>query len=260
VDATVGDERDRLISASARNQADWHDASLRALGVRTSRTGGLWSREPTAPSIYLRAMTLCPVREAPQIAAEIGRLVESDPGAPIVMWDSFGELDLAPLGLSRAPWTGQWWAKAATTRTDEPRVEGLEIERVTDRAGLEAFGVATADGFESDAALRAGGALAWHDPETLADPRMRYFVGRLDGRVVTSSIAYVGRDVVGIYGVSTLPEFRRRGFGKAITWAAATVAPKLDVILAPDEMARGIDAELGFSKLAEFAPWTRQPS
>ena len=57
---------------------------------------------------------------------------------------------------------------------------------------------------------------------------------------------------------ATGPE-RRRGYGKAITWAAATVAPELDVTLAPDEMARGIETELGFRKLAEFSPWFREP-
>ena len=36
-------------------------------------------------------------------------------------------------------------------------------------------------------------------------------------------------------------------------------APELDVAVAPDEMARGIESELGFRKIAEFTQWVKQP-
>jgi GNAT superfamily N-acetyltransferase len=250
---------DHWIAASARNQADWHDASVRALGVRTSRTDALWSREPMGPSIYLRALTLAPVGAAPGVVREIERLIERDPDATISLWDSFDELDLTPLGFRREAWVGEWWIKDAATRRDEPKVPELDIERVQDEAALREFGLATVEGFESSEEIRGAGPLGMHHPRTLTDPRMRYFVGRLKGQVVTSSIAYVGDDIVGIYGVSTLPEYRRRGYGKAITWAAAMSAPGLDVAVSPDPMARGIERELGFRKLAEYTPWVREP-
>ena len=72
----------------------------------------------------------------------------------------------------------------------------------------------------------------------------------------------VGDDVVGIYGVSTLPEYRRRGYGKAITWAAAMSAPELDVAVSPDPMARRIEAELtasGKEVLTQLVPTLMQP-
>lgn len=252
--------RDGWIAASARNQADWQDSSLRGLGVRTSRTDALWWREPMRPSIYLRALTLSSVRTDPAVVRDIEQLVERDPDATIDLWDSFNELDLGELGFRRLPWIGEWWIKEAATRPEAQQglnVADLVIERVRDEGTLREFGLASHEGFETDEAIREAGPLGMHHPRTLGDPRMQYYVGRVDGRVVASSIAYVGDDVVGIYGVSTLPAFRRRGYGKAITWVAATSAPGVDVAVAPDPMARGIERELGFRKLAEFTPWSR---
>jgi GNAT superfamily N-acetyltransferase len=211
------------------------------------------------PSIYLRAITLSSVRTAPGVAREIEHLIERDPAATISLWDSFNELDLSGLAFRRMPWVGEWWVKDAATRPDKPDVARLEIERVEDERVLKEFGFATYEGFETGEEVREAGPLGMHHPGTLSDPRMRYFVGRVDGRVVTSSIAYIGDDVVGIYGVSTLPEHRRRGYGKAITWAAAMSAPGLDVVVSPDPMARGIESELGFRKIAEYTPWSREP-
>ena len=56
---------------------------------------------------------------------------------------------------------------------------------------------------------------------------------RVDGRPVTAAMAYVSDHVVGIYGVGTLPEYRRRGFGEAITRAAVSAAPHLPAMLSP---------------------------
>ena len=251
--------RDRWIAASARNLADWHDSSLRALGVETRRTDALWSRESMRPSIYLRATTLSSVRTEPGLLQHIEHLIERDPDGTISLWDSFNELDLAGLGFQRMGWVGEWWIKDAATRLEEPNVTDLDIELVKDEAALKEFGFATYEGFETQEAVREAGPLGMHHPSTLEDPRMRYFVGRVDGRVVTSSIAYVGNDVIGIYGVSTLPEYRRRGYGKAITWAAAMSAPELDVAVSPDPMARGIEHELGFRRISEYTPWLREP-
>ncbi len=211
------------------------------------------------PSIYLRALTLAPVGAGSGVVQEIERLIERAPDAPVSLWDSCNELDLTGLGFRKAPWVGEWWIKEAATRPEVPSLHDLEIERVEDEATLREFGIATYEGFETDEAIRTAGPSGMHHPGTLSNPRMRYFVGRLEGRVVTSAIAFVGDDVVGIYGVSTLPEYRRRGYGKAITWAAAMSAPELDVAVSPDPMARRIEAELGFYKIGAYTPWVRDP-
>jgi len=210
------------------------------------------------PSIYLSALTLSLVRTESRLVEEIWHMIQRGPDSTISIADSFNELDLTGLGFRRMTWTGEWWIKEAARSPGKPDVTEVYIELVEDEAALREFGVGTYEGFETPGAIRASGPLGMRHPITLNDPRMRYFVGRVDGQVVTSSIAYIGDDIVGIYGVSTLPEFRNRGYGKAVTWAAAMSHHGLDVAMQPSSMARGIESELGFRKIAEYTLWVRE--
>ena len=58
-------------------------------------------------------------------------------------------------------------------------------------------------------------------PASLDDPDMRYFIGRVNGQAVSTSIGVISDGVVGIFGVATKPAYRRRGYGTAMTWARA---------------------------------------
>ena len=45
----------------------------------------------------------------------------------------------------------------------------------------------------------------------------RVYVALIDGKVVGSAMAYFGEEVVGLYLISTLPEYRKRGIGRELT-------------------------------------------
>jgi GNAT superfamily N-acetyltransferase len=63
--------------------------------------------------------------------------------------------------------------------------------------------------------------LATYLPESFADdPEVRVFSARVDHQPAGVSIAIRTGDVSGVYGVGTRPEFRRRGVGTALSWAA----------------------------------------
>jgi N-acetylglutamate synthase len=47
------------------------------------------------------------------------------------------------------------------------------------------------------------------------------YLGYVRGKPVATSLRFTTSDIAGIYSVSVLPEFRRRGFGEAMTWRAA---------------------------------------
>ncbi len=51
-------------------------------------------------------------------------------------------------------------------------------------------------------------------------PDFVLLLGELDGVAVTTSMAVVTGDLVGVYNVQVQPEFRRRGLGRAMTAAA----------------------------------------
>src|SRR5436309_2740063 len=63
-------------------------------------------------------------------------------------------------------------------------------------------------------------------PEFMADPTVRVAVADLDGESVAHAAAVRSGPALGIYAVGTVERYRRRGYGRAVTWAvlAAGVA------------------------------------
>ena len=68
-------------------------------------------------------------------------------------------------------------------------------------------------------------------------------------------ITYATRDVLGIYGISTVPAFRRRGFATALVRAAVTVRPELPVSVQPDPESVPIYTGLEFLPAGHVAAW-----
>src|SRR4051794_9974013 len=89
----------------------------------------------------------------------------------------------------------------------EPR---LEIDRVKDLESLEdARQVAIAgDG--------TGPRLALYEPVVAAIPGVRIYVGRVEGRPVTTATGWTANVATGIFQVTTPPADRRRGYGGAV--------------------------------------------
>jgi GNAT superfamily N-acetyltransferase len=93
---------------------------------------------------------------------------------------------------------------------------GIAVERVEGEQQLEewsrvfaaAFGIPGWAGQSWVGAARRRGfaGLPW-----------RHYLARLDGQPVGTGLAHFGADVVGLYGIATIPEARRRGVGAALT-------------------------------------------
>ena len=91
----------------------------------------------------------------------------------------------------------------------------------------------------------------------------RWYVGRLDGRIVSSALGITTGEATGIFNVATLPEHRRRGYG-----AASTVRAALDGFADGAELAylhsspggHGVYRRLGFRDVDEYVVQTRPRS
>lgn len=94
-----------------------------------------------------------------------------------------------------------------------PLPSGLTV-RPVEGAGLEAYyAIREAAGAPPALARRAV-------PASLAgDPRVRLFIAESDGVPVGNAMAIRTGNVLGVYGVGTLPAARKRGVGTAATWA-----------------------------------------
>jgi len=107
-----------------------------------------------------------------------------------------------------------------------PAPAGLEIRCVCDTEGRRDLARVAAAGFGSPTA--EGIAPLPPDivesltpsPECARDPKVALLVGYLDGKPVASAELFIVGQIAGITGVATVPTYRRRGLGKALTWAA----------------------------------------
>ena len=93
----------------------------------------------------------------------------------------------------------------------------------------------------------------YQDIEVLDDPLWHLYLGNIDGTPVATSELFLGGGVAGIYGVTTVPEFRGRGIGTAMTLSPIIDARRRGYaigVLFSSEMAVGIYADWGFRSMA----------
>jgi len=241
--------------AMALNVAAWIDSSVVCLGVQTFRTASLWWRKPGGSPIYLSAIITDP-QVADDVLHSDLRLVETAWGAEgISLWDCWAVRDLSGMGFKRQ-WMERWYLRHPSPLADNFTLPpGLSIEAVTNAKQLAEFEEASWEGFEMTEGARTVGRFGQHALGTLNDPGMHYLIARLDDRVVASTIAYATKDVIGIYGISTLPEFRRRGYATALVREGISLRLDLPVSVQPDPDSVRIYTDSGFVPVGQVAAW-----
>jgi GNAT superfamily N-acetyltransferase len=131
---------------------------------------------------------------------------------------------------------------------------GVTVIPVT-RADLsEHQGVRVEGGLPLDLARRL------FPPSFAADPNVRLFSARLEGRPVGAAVAIRTGNVAGVYAVGTLPAARRRGVGTAATWAAVAAGRAWGcdtVVLQSSAMGFSMYAAMGFRTVVPYATFMR---
>ena len=244
-----------LTRAMALNVAAWIDSSVACLGVQTFRTERLWWRKPGGSPIYLSAIVTDAEAADDVLLADL-RFVETAWGTEeISLWDCWAAYDLTEVGFKRQ-WAEPWYLRHPSPLPRNFTLPpGLSIEAVTNAKQLAEFEEASWEGFETIEADRTVGRFGQHAEGTLDDAGMHYLIARLDGRVVAGTIAYATADMLGIYGISTIPEFRRRGYATALVRAVVSLRSDLPVSVQPDPESVRIYTDTGFVRAGQVAAW-----
>jgi ribosomal protein S18 acetylase RimI-like enzyme len=132
---------------------------------------------------------------------------------------------------------------------------------------LQIVRIATADGMAQALAVAAAGFGAPADllaPVYMLDflelDGAAYYLGRVGGRDVSTSVGYTLGDTVGVFNVATPPEHRGRGYGAALTAQAARdgFAAGADLAwLQSSELGHSVYRGLGFRDVERYRLLTR---
>ena len=173
----------------------------------------------------------------------------ANPGGGYELWSIWPTPDLAAYGFEGYRSPGMVRSAGGKAPPLPPELEVIEApDAVTVR--------------EVDEVLIAGFDIPVR-PEALFDGRLlgesgyRMWLGRVDGRPVSTATAYVSDGFVGVYAVATIPEARGRGYGEAVTWAATLCEPDLPATLQASGMGQPIYERMGYRTVAEFSVWEK---
>ena len=248
----MNDETNDLIQAGALNWANWHESQLVAHGLRCTRSETLWRCWEPGGIIYLGAITLKP-GDPYALYVEIERLVEARKPRGFVMADCWMNLDLSKYGFETTD-VEPWHISPPMESPNASSPPELRIEQVSTLSALREFEETSLKGFEMpDSATTVPFQI--HAEASIEDLKLRCYMGRVDGDVVSVSMAYVSDEIVGVYGVATLPEYRRRGYAQALTRAAVQSGLGLPALLQPSPMAESMYERMGFYEIGRLQMW-----
>jgi GNAT superfamily N-acetyltransferase len=144
-----------------------------------------------------------------------------------------------------------------------PQPDGLELGVVRDEPDLLDWLDAFHQAFGSNPNVPTGRGHWWFAAFAslaLGDGPCRLFLGRVEGRPVACSLAFVGGGAVGLYGIGTVPELRGHGYGSAATIAGIDWGRDqgLDLaILHASELGEPVYRRLGFEPVCQISQWLR---
>ncbi|HZD17932.1 MAG TPA: hypothetical protein VE669_07310 [Actinomycetota bacterium] len=180
------------------------------------------------------------------VVARAAGFFAAAPGGGYQVWSLWPSLDLAPFGLR--PFDVPCMIRE-TGGEARPAPAGLEVAEVEDDAGMHEVWRVVDDVF-------TGGLV----PEPAWDARLlredyRVWLGRVDGRAVTTATASISDGFVGVYAVATLPQARGHGYAEAVSWAATLCRPDLPATLQASPMGLPVYERMGFATIAAFRVW-----
>jgi GNAT superfamily N-acetyltransferase len=245
--------RETLIEPSARNLARFFTGFPR----RVMRWDAVWAGDSESPEPSINSAALLrPLDDtsAQELTDRLARYYSAARGGPWMLWSAWPTPDLAPFGFTLIGHPPLMTRPAGTPPIPQPN--GLRIEEVGDAEGLAVYERTLIDGYglqETMGAVPPGQSLP---PESIPGP-VRYWIGYVDGAPAAVAAGGAGDGVVGIYGVATMPDARGKGYGGAVTDAAARCDPSLPAVLQASDMGRPVYERLGFTTIAPYTLWLR---
>jgi ribosomal protein S18 acetylase RimI-like enzyme len=134
-----------------------------------------------------------------------------------------------------------------------PAPPGVEIRGVDDPGLLRAAAEADAAAFGADVTLTR----AFLPDALVGDPSQRVYVALVEGEVVAAGESALADRVLGVFGIATVPSYRRRGIAAALTSRLIEDrAGDADLaVLQSSRLGYGVYERLGFRAMSTWEVW-----
>jgi hypothetical protein len=143
--------------------------------------------------------------------------------------------------------------------TEENRApEGFTITEVKDNKTLKTWCRVVGISFSIQEQMQPS-FYEWYSREMEMKQPFKFFLGRLNGKPIATSVYYLGEGVCGLYWVGTLPEERNKGIGFSMTQKTLLEAKKLGYragILQASEMGKPVYLKLGFKEYIKISTYS----
>lgn len=245
------DSSDTLLRQFMLSNADRNESMATLVGGRSLRSDAFAAADPASPAMFDNAAVLLQPPAAIDLDEAVTTITSFFPRErPMVFLSAFPTPDLSRFGLELMGHPPLMFRPVGGTPPPPP--EGLEIVAVDDRSTLADFVTTLADAYPMPEA--SGTALA---DERVLDGAIRFFVGYVDGRPVSTSGAHIGHGINDVEWVSTRREHRGRGIGAALTWSATVADPTLPAVLISSDDGQGVYERMGYVRLLRLTMWHR---
>jgi GNAT superfamily N-acetyltransferase len=248
---------DQWIEPSARNLAEVFAGTAGRGGFRTARWDDAWAADLRLPEPLVNTVTpLSPIADetAPDLSARLDEFFRQADGGAWTVWSAWPAPALTALGydlIGEPPLMVRAPGSEPATAPD-----ALRIREARTAEELAIFERTFIDGYPAPA-LQPVEPGCMFRPGALGGP-VRFWIGSVDGGAVTVAVSCELEGVVGVYFVATLPEARGRGYGAAITDAAARANPSLPAVLQSSDLGRPVYERLGFRTVSRYSLWLRK--
>jgi GNAT superfamily N-acetyltransferase len=247
---------DYWLACKARNSAAYSEHLARALGKYWAHWDDVWAVDRQASDPIPNAATLLRPLDVGHISDLVNRVSQfyaERSGGAWLLWSAWPTPDLQP-------WDFQLFGQLPLMVRPPGGIipstpDGLRLVEVSDAATLADYERAFIDGMPLPELqpVRTGSLL---DARVLGGP-LRFWLGYLGDRAVTTARSYVDTAVNGIFAVTTLPEVRGHGYGTAITAMAIAATPSLPAVLEATDLGYAIYRRLGFTEIARHTYWLK---
>lgn len=246
---------DNLCNDYVQGMADAYGALAEARGDRREDDDLAMAADSGTGSLFGNGVVLRrPVGAAewPAVAERLHGFYAGRPGGDFLVFSAWPTPDLRPLGFGLVGHPPLMLRPAGPV-ADEP-VAGLEVAEVDGPEAAVAWERTLVDGYP-DPGLQPHVPGCVLPERALAAPGWRHWVGYLGGEPVATSSAFVGPHHVEVEFISTMPQARGRGVGRAVTVAATLAAPDLPALLISSDLGNGVYRRLGYQPLLRFTLW-----